>query len=319
MLIDKSGGFGCIAYQGTSVLPGLKGPVDMGDNQRVVLEPPLGLDEFWRNDLGQYQFNHLAKSNFAIVTEGASVTNPTEFAAIESRLWGTLYSILLLGIPRFIGGLVVIGNRLSNGIVTHRVQSPYPIHASPYAKAAFVSGNMLLKAKDISRGLREIHKRGDRYLRVRRGFNAWLSGTRAAHGDERLHQFVRAVEAIIKPKQGDIGAQFTSRALLFASNGDVLSELYRLRSITEHMIDYSSDVTGHPDWDVERRGCYRAFQAEILAGRVYSRLLSDDNIRGHFATDDTMDAFWSQDLSARMAAWGKSMNLNELANSRFWV
>lgn len=85
------------------------------------------------------------------------------------------------------------------------------------------------------------------------------------------------------------------------------------------MIDYSSDVTGHPNWDVERRGCYRAFQAEILAGRVYARLLADDNVRGHFATDYTMDAFWSQDLSARTAIWGKSMNLNVLANARFWV
>jgi hypothetical protein len=176
---------------------------------------------------------------------------------------------------------------------------------------------MLLKAKDISRGLREIHRRGDQYLRVRRGFNAWLAGTRAAHGDERLHQFVRAVEAIVKPTQGDIGAQFTSRALLFASNGEVVSELYKLRSVTEHMLDYSSEVTGHPSWDVEQRGWYRSFQAEILAGRVYARLLANDNVRAHFATDDTMDAFWSQNLSARRAIWGKPMNLKDLAAARF--
>jgi len=318
MAIDKSGGFGCIAYQGTSILPGLKGrSIERGDDQRIVFEPPLQLDEFWRNDLGQHQFNHLAKSNFAILTEGAAVGDSAEFLTLESRLWGTLYSILLLGIPRFVGGLVVVGTTHPNGIVTHRVQSPYPIHLCPHARPAFVSGNMLLKAKGISRGLREIHRRGDQYLRVRRGFNAWLAGTRAAHGDERLHQFVRAVEAIVKPTQGDIGAQFTSRALLFSSNGEVLSELYKLRSLAEHMLEYSSEVTGHPNWDVERRGWYRSFQAEVLAGRIYARLLADDGMRAHFATDDTMDAFWSQDLSNRRAIWGKSINLNHLADARF--
>src|SRR5437773_8256483 len=131
MAINKSGGFGCIAYQGTTVLPGLEGPIEMGDDQSIVFEPPLQLDEFWRNDLGKYQFNHLAKSNFAIVTEGAAATDSAEFLTLESRLWGTLYSILLLGIPRFVGGLVVVGTRHPNGILTHRVQSPYPIHLCP--------------------------------------------------------------------------------------------------------------------------------------------------------------------------------------------
>jgi len=58
--------FGCIAYEGVSVGPDLPASIEMGDNQHVVFVPPVQLDKFWQDDLGNYQYQHLAKSNFAI-------------------------------------------------------------------------------------------------------------------------------------------------------------------------------------------------------------------------------------------------------------
>src|SRR5712692_9846865 len=135
--------FGCIAYEGVSVDPGLPDRIDMGDNQRVIFVPPVQLDKFWKDDLGNHQFQHLAKSNFAI--ELAEPEGATSYEKIASRLWGTMYSLLLFGMPRLIGGLEVLGTRYENNVTVHRVVTPYQLKFCPRARAALLSGNTFMK------------------------------------------------------------------------------------------------------------------------------------------------------------------------------
>jgi len=307
--------FGCIAYEGVSVGSGLPDSIDMGDNQRIVFAPPVQLDEFWKRELGDYQFQHLAKSNFAI--ELLQPEGATSWDKIASRLWGTMYSVLLFGIPRLIGGLEILGKRYENGTTVHRAITPYRISSCPHARAALLSGNAFMKARGVASGLREIHRTGAEFFRLRRGFLSWLSATRTELGDGRLHQFIRAVEAVVKPAQGKTKDQFVNRSALFTVNGDILSELFNLRSATEHMNDYSPIVTGNWSWDPERRGWYRSFQAELLAQVVYTRILSDPGLLEQFRTEGAIDAFWGMDDSSRRKIWGKAVNLNQLAQTRF--
>lgn len=309
--------FGCIAYQGVSVGPGLPESIDMGDNQRVVFVPPVQLDQFWKDDLGNYQLQHLAKSNFAI--ELAQPEGETSYDKIASRLWGTMYSLLLFGMPRLIGGLEVLGRRYENSVTVHKVVAPYKMGFCPHARAALLAGNTFIKARLVASGLREMHRTGVDFLRLRRGFLAWVTATRTELGDGRLHQFIRAVEAIVKPEQGKTKNQFANRAALFTVNGDVVSELFNLRSATEHMNDYSPLVTGNGSWDIERRGWYRSFQAELLAQVVYTRILSDAALLERFRTEDTIDAFWELDDTLRRTIWGQPVDLNQLAQTRFII
>lgn len=307
--------FGCIAFEGVSLGPGLPANVDMGDNQRIVFKPPVELDEHWRADIGNYQFQHLSKSNFAV--ELTQPEGATSYDAIASRLWGTIYAILLFGMPRLRGGLEVLGTRYSEEVAVHRVATPYQMYFCPWATAAVVSGNSLMRAKVIASELRAIHAPGAGYFRLRSGLAAWLMGVRSEHGDERAHQFVRAVEAVVKPEQAKTREQFVRRCASFATNRDVLDELFNLRSATEHMNDYSPFVTGKREWTVDRRGWFRSFQAELLVQTVYTRILSDRTLGTHFSTDENIDRFWNMDGASRLALWGRPVNLNELAGSRF--
>ncbi len=272
--------FGCIAYEQMTIGSGLPPAIDMGDGQRVVFAPPIELNDFWRTDLGNYQFGHLSKSNFAI--ELALPEGEQSYDNIASRLWGTFYAILLLGMPRFIGGLEILGTRYENGVTVHKVLTPYLMYHCPRAKPALLSGNIFMKAKAVAAGLREIHAPSHDFVRLRRGFLAWMAGVRAELGETRLHQFVRAVEAVIKPGRDEkTGVQFVRRSGLFTTNGDLLDELFNLRSTTEHMNDYSAILTE----DSERRGWYRSFQAELLAQTVYTRILSNPQLLSHFRSD----------------------------------
>src|SRR5205823_5233897 len=120
----------------------------------------------------------------------------------------------------------VLGTKYQNGVTVHRVITPYRTGFCPHARAALLSGNTFRKAKLIASGLRAMHETGSDFFRLRRGFMAWLVGTRSEQGDTRLHQFVRAIEAVIKPAQGRTREEFVSRCSLFAANGDILDELY---------------------------------------------------------------------------------------------
>jgi hypothetical protein len=287
----------------------------MADNQRVVFAPPVQLDEFWKADLGNYQFEHLSKSNLAL-----ALTVPesdVSYAKITGRLWGTIYSILLFGMPRLKGGLEVVGTIYGNGVTVHRAVTPYRMYFCPRAMPVFLSRNTFERAKVVASGLRDIHADGTEFFRLRAGLLAWVFATRSEHGDARLHQFVRAIEAVVKPGQGKTRKEFVNRCALFCSNGDILDELFNLRSATEHMNYFSQIVTGDPTWDLEKRGWFRSFQAELLAQTVYTRILSNPALLGHFKTDDTIDTFWAMDDSARRELWGKTANLNQLAQTRF--
>ena len=50
----------------------------------------------------------------------------------------------------------------------------------------------------------------------------------------------------------------------------------------------------------------RAFYAEILTGEAYRRVLSEPNLRTHFRTDDTIEAFWR----GGAPAWTPSIDLD---------
>ena len=125
----------------------------------------------------------------------------TSYDKIASRLWGTMYSLLLFGMPRLIGGLEVLGRRYENSVTVHKVVAPYKMGFCPHARAALLAGNTFIKARLVASGLREMHRTGVDFLRLRRGFLAWVTATRTELGDGRLHQFIRAVEAIVKPEQ----------------------------------------------------------------------------------------------------------------------
>jgi hypothetical protein len=93
------------------------------------------------------------------------------------------------------------------------------------------------------------------------------------YGDDRLHQFVRAVEGVIKPTIGQSRRQFVHRGQVFAGNSEtartLLGELYDLRGLAEHLHRFDAGLAAHPQRDRESISLRRAYQAQLLASHVY--------------------------------------------------
>src|SRR5574341_1033923 len=109
-----------------------------------------------------------------------------------------------------------------------------------------------------------------------------LKGVREDYLDARLHQFIRAVEALLKPSIGKSRAQFSYRCQAFLGPSKaarrLAERLYDLRSFAEHMNAWPALLRAGED---ERR---RAYQAECLASWVYQRLLTSPCLRAQFVS-----------------------------------
>jgi len=149
---------------------------------------------------------------------------------------------------------------------------------------------------------------------VIRGINVLFSGLQEHVGQERVHQFVRAIEALLLPDTGKTKKQFVSRCQTFASPGpdtvSVLQEAFDMRSDTEHLQDWNRAVLAHPVARREDVCLQRTRQMEQLACGAYSRLLQNAALWAYFHSDADIADFWKLPEDHRRAAWGPPLDIS---------
>jgi hypothetical protein len=150
------------------------------------------------------------------------------------------------------------------------------------------------------------------FRRAIRGLNTLFKGLKET-GQDRLHQYVRSLEALILPDMGSTKKQFTHRCQTFARAGNdtqsLLQEVFDMRSDTEHLHPWDEAVQNYP---VDQRDdvCWqRTRQMEKLASDVYSRVLRDSALRGHFRTDATIASFWKLPDDQKRSLWGQPLDI----------
>lgn len=119
----------------------------------------------------------------------------------------------------------------------------------------------------------------------------------------RLHQFVRAIEAVLCLPKGSSTKKFVYRGSLIVGDSTakkaILQEIYDLRSTEEHLHDWNRVIA---DEEVAR---LRSVQAEILACDRYVEVLERADLLAHFVSDATSETFWAgqnKDVRARVRA-----------------
>ena len=177
------------------------------------------------------------------------------------------------------------------------------------------------------------------YKRLRKGFNVWVRGAEETQEwSERLHSFIRASEAIIKPtiivrkrrvlrkntlKRAfrPITATFLSRGQTFIghskANERLLNQLYDIRSSVEHIKDIMPAVRKARGISGKEAFEFRALQCEILASAIYSRILCNTGLRESFSTERKVEGFWNRAEGKRQALWGDPVDLEIETRGQF--
>jgi hypothetical protein len=248
---------------------------------------------------------------------------------LEQRVRLLHHALVLQGCAYNSGAIMVQGYTWHGHLHVGPISPTWvPCHRPEYRRYKRVGASQLRVAKTILLSLEHVygHAPGPDYRRIRKGFNSWIRAIESPDIAERLHSFVRAAEAVIRPTTTtrpyrQIARTFTTRGLTFVGqsrqNERLLKQLYDLRSCIEHIKDIMPQV--HKPRGIPRAEAFafRALQAEILASTIYQRIFTSDTLREQLRTELRVEGYWRRSFENRRMPWGRSLDLSAAARRQF--
>ncbi len=289
--------------------------------------PVADEDGIWEKWLGSIRLDRLKGANLVLLVEATSDT-PYILGGEHLRLGervGVLFDLLHLGVgiqtfqreaaERLVGSFV-------DGVPEIRsVESMRRFCCTHESPSIPITRDWLDDCLVRCSGYSEMEADKTQFRRIIRGLNTLFKGKEEEMGQERLHQFVRSLEALIRPEQGETTKQFAHRCQTFGRAGEdtrtLLLEAFSMRSAAEHLNRWDEAEAAQSYQPGERETvCWqRTLQMERLACDAYSRLLRDRALRDHFRTDDTIAEFWKLQDGQRRQIWGPPVDLAAADNS----
>ena len=291
----------------------------LADGTWAFSKIPMELDEQWKGDIGSIKYKSFAEANFILLYSEAS-TNSNILDAhhnrLEEQLTQLFYLLQLQGIVHCDDSHLILGTLDNNQSDICRIaELPifYPTRGYTSQPVNLVS---LEKAASMRKVIEKINKAANEYVRFIRGLNILVDGFKKDIGEERIHQFVRALEGLILPDTGRTKKQFVYRCQTFAKSTQktvqILNEAFDLRSMSEHLNDWQLALNAHQEDQRENFGLLRTRQMEKLASFAFSRILEDSSIRCHFLSDKEMKLFWQLKETERVKIWGNQLDLDSI-------
>jgi hypothetical protein len=287
----------------------------LSDGTWILPSVPVADLGIWKEWIGSIRMERLAKANLVLFVEEPS-TNPEIVDAVHKRLGDDLSRLfyfvhLRSGIECESADLLLGSSR--GGAPEIRQMSQFAtFYQSKGYRRVPITTEWLEDAVTLRAGVMAMDVDKSEFRRVIRGLNTLFKGLKET-GQDRLHQYVRSLEALILPDIGKTEKQFAHRCQTFARAGDdtrtLLLEAFAMRSDTEHLHPWHEAVQNYPADQRENVCWHRTRQIEHLACDAYSRVLRDAALRSHFRTDTAIAAFWHLPDDQRRTLWGKPLDI----------
>ena len=309
--INQREKFGCIAIQNAGTAQDARGQTELAPGLWCVDRLPFNVGEFWVGQLGHRRLEQIENSNlliFAVAPTHRPEVLDDENEALLQKVQRTFYALLLQLVFHHDGAEIFSGARQDDN-PDIRTITDLRNHLRPQvARVEQISRANLTRAANAESGMAAYLTRTGEVDRLWHGFHALQRGFLEMWGDERLHQFVLSVEAVLNLRAGKSRTLFGHRAHLFVGRSDEnqnwLLELYDLRSATEHMNDYRLLLEHYPEARREHVASLRAYEAQVLACQIYMRLAESEDLRTRFGDDSELEQFWSMREGEQQRQWG---------------
>jgi hypothetical protein len=295
----------------------------VGDHIWILARTPIQIGDPWAKWLGSIRCEEIEEANLFVVTTMRSSdleTSNQENVQLSNLVAHYFLSLFLVGGFIYESASSVTGSNVS-GMPEVRQFGPIERYFPSYDAYDFLVGpNELQTAKRVMDGVLEIYA-DNSLIRVRRGMRVFWRGLQERNPEDRLHQFVRSLDAIVMSRDGD---QFGQRAKIFAAGADVegiLRQSYTLRSMNEHLHGWepiiqrvynpeAANAQGD-EAQVEQDLLRRVRQLESLARHVYARIATSLPHRDAFR-NNTIQAFWNLLEGEQRKHWDQPLNVDAI-------
>lgn len=317
----NTGIFSCFGLR-TRVSLDLQKVTQLGPKVYATTYSPFKIDEWWQRQLGELEIAEVDKCSLFLI---ALTDDPSINVHDLSKLVNFHYlSLILQGVGYSVRGVTLSGENSAKGMRVSGIGELADYHRPPKVISDFITAENLNATPGLVDGLYSLFpyiESGD-YLRLRKGLSAFIDGVKHAQYHSRLHQFVRSIDGVIKPKKGEGTAKFKYRCGFFAGRtpqqADLLEELYELRSAAEHLNPLDDKLTKYQPHELDKMKALRTFQAELLASYVYRKILSTPQLLSNFIDDATIDSMWSQSAPQLIPLWGSTIDLHTAYDGLFF-
>lgn len=310
--------FACIAFAHVGLEPELleQVPLHLGDDVWVLDRPHFDFPAYWREWIGSIKADRVSDSNLFLLKKKESKTPEVldhENQELIKEVERVFYGIVIQGMPQYEAAYRLTGSVSRDKAGLRQFTEIYDHHA--YARKTAVSPHTCKIAKAVAFGIREMLSL-TAFLRLQRGFRALIDATRARYLEDAVHQFVRAMDALIIPRVGSSKRDFAHRCQTFSianeSNRKVLEEIYDIRSNVEHMHEWNGGATAKDAMRDESNLKQRLYQIESLAFSVYLKIMTSSMHRNIFHSNNTIQDFWTLPDDEKLRVWGDSLDLTSI-------
>ena len=301
--------------------------VTLPDGTEVVTEFPIELDSQWQSWLG-IQASRVREANLVFARRATNGFPPENLPISDDTSWDlakqieNVFSMLrLLGTIEYESAFLIMGYvQKGKAICQHfskfgryevtRGCLPWLIreeHLVTSASLAQAKASLLASFPDA------------RNVRIFRGWWALTTALQQFYAGDRIHGFVRALEALIYPEIGKTEKQFIHRCSLFAAPRtdkdtarQALEEAYKMRCDVEHVHPWDRSLAKYVVLDREDIAYWRTRQMESLACSAYAKVFADGTLQQHFQGDTALAQFWRMPEHDIRAALGCACDITRL-------
>lgn len=297
------------------------------DGTEVVTEFPIELDSQWQSWLG-IQASHVSGANLILARRAADGFPPENLPISDETNWNlakqieNVFSMLrLLGTIEYESAFLIMGYvqkgqaicqhfskfgryEITRGCLPWLIREAHLVTAANLAQA---KASLLASFPDA------------RNVRIFRGWWALTTALQQFYASDRIHGFVRALEAVIYPEIGKTEKQFIHRCSLFAAPSTdkdyarlALEEAYRMRCDVEHVHSWDRSLAKYQVIDREDIAYWRTRQMESLACLAYAKIFADNTLQQHFQSDTALEEFWRMPEHDIRAALGCACDITGL-------
>ena len=301
--------------------------VVLPDGTQVLTRFPIELNSQWQSWLG-IELSQVTRANLVLV-RSAEIGFPAEQLPIsDDTSWllakqvENLVSLLrLIGTIEYESAFLVMGYMEQDRAVCQQFSKfpryeitrgclPWMVreeHLAAAAELAHAKASLLATCGDANR------------VRLFRGCWALTTALQQYYAGDRIHGFVRALEALIYPEVGKTEKQFVHRCSLVAAPNTgkeaarhALEEAYAMRCDVEHVHEWDRSLTMYNVADREDIAYWRTRQMETLVCLAYARILGDRALQQTFTNDVVLREFWKRPEQEIRAAFGRVCDITEL-------
>lgn len=301
--------------------------VILGDGTQVLSQFPFEMNSQWQSWLG-IEAPQVSEANLIFARLATAGYPPAELPISDgtnvelAKQADNIFTMLrLLGTIEYERGFLVTGYVQNGQAVCQNFSNLGRLEITRGCFPWMIREEHLVAAADLARAKSSLMGSfpDARKVRIFRGWWALTTGLQQLYASDRIHAFVRALEALIYPEITKTEGQFVHRCSLFAAPStekhaarEALGEAYKMRSDVEHVHEWDRSLSKYDVADREDIAYWRTRQMESLACAAYARIFSDTALQNNFRNDAALEQFWRKPEHEVRAALGCVCDVTKL-------